>query len=286
MDIEELFKQQLENDTEEVSPELWQRLEARMDASSAANAQSSANSANSVAKVGKGISTLGKSLIGIASAAGLFAGGYLILSYDQTPQQLAQTPAETTTILMQEEPTAFCDNHAPLTEGQSSKATSLSADTLIAQASDEPAQATITEPVVQTPAAAQALATPESKPAQSEAKKSEEKPKVEQPAQTAEITKAATKPIEALPAIKIRIPNVITPNNDGVNDFFAIHNLEDYPDNELIIFDRNNKVIFNVRGYQNDWDAQGIPQGVYFYNLAIKQGSNCKIFKGSINVIR
>ena len=56
MDIEELFKQQLENDTEEVSPELWQRLEARMDASSAANAQSSANSANSVAKVGKGIS--------------------------------------------------------------------------------------------------------------------------------------------------------------------------------------------------------------------------------------
>lgn len=286
MDIEELFKQQLENDTEEVSPELWQRLEARMDASSAANAQSSANAANSVAKVGKGISTLGKSLIGIASAAGLFAGGYLILSYDQTPQQLTQTPAETTTILMQEEPTAFCDNHALLTEEQSSKATSLSADTLIAQASDEPAQATITEPVVQTPAAAQALATPESKPAQSEAKKSEEKPKVEQPAQTAEITKAETKPIESLPAIKIRIPNVITPNNDGVNDFFTIHNLEDYPDNELIIFDRNNKVIFNVRGYQNDWDAQGIPQGVYFYNLAIKQGSNCKIFKGSINVIR
>lgn len=286
MDIEELFKQQLENDTEEVSPELWQRLEARMDASSAANAQSSANSANSVAKVGKGISTLGKSLIGIASAAGLFAGGYLILSYDQTPQQLAQTPAETTTILMQEEPTALCDNHAPLTDEQSSKATSLSADTLIAQASDEPAQATITEPVVQAPAAAQALAAPESKPAQSEAKKNEEKPKVEQPAQTAEITKAATKPIETLPAIKIRIPNVITPNNDGVNDFFAIHNLEDYPDNELIIFDRNNKVIFNVRGYQNDWDAQGIPQGVYFYNLAIKQGSNCKIFKGSINVIR
>ena len=286
MDIEELFKQQLENDTEEVSPELWQRLEARMDASSAANAQSSANSANSVAKVGKGISTLGKSLIGIASAAGLFAGGYLILSYDQTPQQLAQTPAETTTILMQEEQTAFCDNHTPLTEEQSSKATPLAADILIAQASDEPAQATITEPVVQAPAAAQALAAPESKPAQSEAKKSEEKPKVEQPAQTAEITKAATKPIEALPAIKIRIPNVITPNNDGVNDFFAIHNLEDYPDNELIIFDRNNKVIFNVRGYQNDWDAQGIPQGVYFYNLAIKQGSNCKIFKGSINVIR
>lgn len=286
MDIEELFKQQLENDTEEVSPELWQRLEARMDASSATNAQSSANSANSVAKVGKGISTLGKSLIGIASAAGLFAGGYLILSYDQTPRQLTQTPAETTTILMQEEPTAFCDNHALLTEEQSSKATSLSADTLIAQASDEPAQATITEPVVQAPDAAQALAAPESKPAQSEAKKSEEKPKVEQPAQTAEITKAATKPIETPPAIKIRIPNVITPNNDGVNDFFAIHNLEDYPDNELIIFDRNNKVIFNARGYQNDWDAQGIPQGVYFYNLAIKQGSNCKIFKGSINVIR
>lgn len=286
MDIEELFKQQLENDTEEVSPELWQRLEARMDASSAANAQSSANSANSVTKVGKGISTLGKSLIGIASAAGLFAGGYLILSYDQTPQQLAQTPAETITILMQEESAAFCDNHAPLTEEQSSKATLLAADTLIAQASDEPAQATITELVVQAPAAAQALAAPESKPAQSEAKKSEEKPKVEQPAQTAEITKAATKPSEPLPAIKIRIPNVITPNNDGVNDFFAIHNLEDYPDNELIIFDRNNKVIFNARGYQNDWDAQGIPQGVYFYNLAIKQGSNCKIFKGSINVIR
>lgn len=286
MDIEELFKKRLENDTEEVSADLWQRLEAKMEASASADAQSSAHSANKAASISKGISTLGKCLIAIASAAGLFMGVYLLVSDDKTPQQLVQTPVETPATLLQEEPIDAPEKQAPLAKEQGSKTVSLLADTLKVEATDAAAQAPITEPVSPAPLAIQAPAKPKSEDSQSKAGTSEHKPPVEKAAQNTAITKAAPKPVEALPEIKIRIPNVITPNNDGVNDFFAIFNLEDYPDNELIIFDRNNKVIFNVRGYQNNWDAQGVPQGVYFYNLAVKQGSNCKIFKGSINVIR
>lgn len=286
MDIEELFKKRLENDTEEVSADLWQRLEAKMEASASADAQSSAHSANKAASISKGISTLGKSLIAIASAAGLFTGVYLLVSDDKTPQQLVQTPAATPATLLQEEPIDAPEKQAPLAKEQGSKTVSLLADTLKVEATDAASQAPITEPASPAPLAIQAPAKPKSEDSQSKAGTSEQKPPVEKTAQNTQITKAAPKPVEALPEIKIRIPNVITPNNDGVNDFFAIFNLEDYPDNELIIFDRNNKVIFNVRGYQNNWDAQGVPQGVYFYNLAVKQGSNCKIFKGSINVIR
>lgn len=286
MDIEELFKKRLENDTEEVSADLWQRLEAKMEASASADAQSSAHSANKAASISKGISTLGKSLIAIASAAGLFTGVYLLVSDDKTPQQLVQTPVETPATLLQEEPIDAPEKQAPLAKEQDCKTVSHYADTLKLEATDAAAQAPITEAASPAPLAIQAPAKPKSEDNQSKAGTSEQKPPVEKVAQNTQITKAAPKPVEALPEIKIRIPNVITPNNDGVNDFFAIFNLENYPDNELIIFDRNNKVIFNVRGYQNNWDAQGVPQGVYFYNLAVKQGSNCKIFKGSINVIR
>lgn len=286
MDIEELFKKRLENDTEEVSADLWQRLEAKMEASASADAQSSAHSANKAASISKGISTLGKSLIAIASAAGLFTGVYLLVSDDKTPQQIVQTPVETTTTLLQEEPIDAPERQAPLAKEQDHRTVSPYADTLKVEATDAAAQAPITEAVSPAPLAIQAPAKPKSEDNQSKAGTSEQKPPVEKTTQNTQITKAAPKPVEALPEIKIRIPNVITPNNDGVNDFFAIFNLENYPDNELIIFDRNNKVIFNVRGYQNNWDAQGVPQGVYFYNLAVKQGSNCKIFKGSINVIR
>ncbi|MGM9820148.1 MAG: gliding motility-associated C-terminal domain-containing protein [Candidatus Onthomorpha sp.] len=286
MDIEELFKKRLENDTEEVSADLWQRLEAKMEASASPDAQNSAHSANKATSISKGISTLGKSLIAIASAAGLFTGVYLLVSDDKTPQQLVQTPVETPATLLQEEPIDAPEKQAPLAKEQGSKTVSPSADTLKVEATDAAAQAPITEPVSPAPPAIQAPAKTKSEDSQSKAGTSEQKPSVEKTAQNTQSTKAAPKPVEALPEIKIRIPNVITPNNDGVNDFFAIFNLENYPDNELIIFDRNNKVIFNVRGYQNNWDAQGVPQGVYFYNLAVKQGSNCKIFKGSINVIR
>ena len=62
----------------------------------------------------------------------------------------------------------------------------------------------------------------------------------------------------------IIIPNVITPNYDGTNDYFVIRNLEHYKENNLVIKNRWGKTIFEKQNYTNDWFASNVPDGVYF----------------------
>ncbi len=68
---------------------------------------------------------------------------------------------------------------------------------------------------------------------------------------------------------RIEIPNVITPNNDGYNDAFVVKGLEYYPNSSLNVFDRNGKLIYKSSDYKNDWKAEGIANGNYFYSIII-----------------
>lgn len=65
----------------------------------------------------------------------------------------------------------------------------------------------------------------------------------------------------------ITIPNVITPNGDGKNDFFVINNLELYPDHELKIFNRLGTQIYVSQNYLQNWQAESQSGGTYFYSL-------------------
>ena len=65
----------------------------------------------------------------------------------------------------------------------------------------------------------------------------------------------------------IFVPNVFTPNGDGVNDVFYIRNLPD--DANLIITNRWGKEVFSSGNYQNDWTGGEIVDGVYFYRLGL-----------------
>jgi gliding motility-associated-like protein len=80
------------------------------------------------------------------------------------------------------------------------------------------------------------------------------------------------------------IPNVITPNGDSKNDSFFIPKLHLYPDNALMIYDRWGQQVFSKKNYSNDWSAEGLPGGVYFYSLIINGGA--KNLKGWLHVIR
>jgi gliding motility-associated-like protein len=89
------------------------------------------------------------------------------------------------------------------------------------------------------------------------------------------------------PVYQIEIPNVITPNGDGFNDVLVIKNLDKYTDNNLLIADRAGKVLFDKNSYQNDWDAQNIPDGTYYYILSYKDKNSSKgVIKGLITIIR
>ena len=92
----------------------------------------------------------------------------------------------------------------------------------------------------------------------------------------------------------LMFPNVITPNGDGINDVFEIHNLIDgqaFPDNELSIYNRYGKRIYFVQNLRNEsefWDpaATDTPSGTYFYRFIGRGPIRDVEFKGSIEVLR
>src|SRR5699024_10578713 len=51
---------------------------------------------------------------------------------------------------------------------------------------------------------------------------------------------------------KLIIPQVLTPNGDGVNDLFVIQGLNRYPKNELYILDRWGDVLYKAAPYKNN----------------------------------
>lgn len=65
--------------------------------------------------------------------------------------------------------------------------------------------------------------------------------------------------------------NLITPNGDDKNDTWNIPNLKLYPENELIIYDRWGKKVFDVKNYSVDklWTAKDVTDGVYFYKFSV-----------------
>lgn len=71
------------------------------------------------------------------------------------------------------------------------------------------------------------------------------------------------------------IPNVISPNEDGNNDYFLVSCLDQFPDNELKIFNRWGDKVYETRNYQNDWagthNGQPLPAGTYFYVLKLSE---------------
>ena len=84
---------------------------------------------------------------------------------------------------------------------------------------------------------------------------------------------------------QLQFSNVITPNGDGQNDNFVIEGLENYPGSQLIIMDRNGRVVFESLNYQNNWAAKQLPAGTYFYLLRINDGKNSER-GGSVTVLR
>lgn len=100
------------------------------------------------------------------------------------------------------------------------------------------------------------------------------------------------KQIEVLPAESIAyeyIPNVFTPNNDGVNDLFDFKTIEPCDEFEFEIFDRwGLSLMKSAEKRQSFWDArtsagEKVSDGTYFYVITTKSGVR---YKGTITVFR
>jgi gliding motility-associated-like protein len=84
------------------------------------------------------------------------------------------------------------------------------------------------------------------------------------------------------------IPNVFTPNGDGVNDKWVIKYLETYPGCVVQIFNRYGQLIYRSVGYSSPWDGtykgSPLPAGTYYYVIDPKNGR--KQVGGFVDIVR
>ena len=79
------------------------------------------------------------------------------------------------------------------------------------------------------------------------------------------------------------IPNIFTPNGDGINDYFRVA-LSTEEAFDLVIFDRYGKEVYNRRNYNNSWNAAGQENGTYYYVITTQKTKTT--FKGWVEVTR
>ncbi len=83
----------------------------------------------------------------------------------------------------------------------------------------------------------------------------------------------------------VKVHQGVSPNGDGLNDVLLIDGITAYPENKLLIVNRNGSLIFETQGYNNitrvfdghsnQNGAMQLP-GTYFYSLEYKVGNETK----------
>jgi gliding motility-associated-like protein len=86
-------------------------------------------------------------------------------------------------------------------------------------------------------------------------------------------------------ACEVKIPNVFTPNGGQGNDTFEIEGLEKYNGAELTIFNRWGQNVYESANYRNDWRANDLSEGTYWYVLKLPYGIKTE-YQGSVQVLR
>ena len=84
---------------------------------------------------------------------------------------------------------------------------------------------------------------------------------------------------------EISLPTLMTPNNDGLNDVLYIENLTEYDVRELKIWNRWGTPVYQSDDYQNDWDGGNVSDGVYFYELYVRNQQVIGNCYGTLTII-
>jgi len=84
------------------------------------------------------------------------------------------------------------------------------------------------------------------------------------------------------------IPNVFTPNGDGVNDTWQIKNLDHYSDCEINIYNRYGQLVHHCIGYIKEWNGTTndklLPAATYYYIIDLKTGT--APLRGFVDIVR
>ena len=87
---------------------------------------------------------------------------------------------------------------------------------------------------------------------------------------------------------KPQIPNIFSPNGDGIHDRWVINFLESYPGCTVEVFNRYGQRIYYSIGYTNPWDGtvngKPVPVGTYYYIVDPKNGR--QKMSGYVDIVR
>jgi gliding motility-associated-like protein len=87
-------------------------------------------------------------------------------------------------------------------------------------------------------------------------------------------------------AYTLELPNVFTPNNDGINDFLII-NTEGLTEFSLVVLDQRNKIIYTSQDTTISWDGlsfsgETVPSGNYVYFITARDSTGNLVTKHSV----
>jgi gliding motility-associated-like protein len=92
--------------------------------------------------------------------------------------------------------------------------------------------------------------------------------------------------VVALPTFS-NITSLFTPNNDGINDYWYIPDLQQYGKLQVTVYNRYGQAVYRSEGYKNNWDGtwngNPLPSATYYY---IIKSSEKGIIKGVVNIVR
>jgi gliding motility-associated-like protein len=85
------------------------------------------------------------------------------------------------------------------------------------------------------------------------------------------------------------VPNIITPNGDGLNDYLVIDDIDlNNNHSELVIYNQWGDLVFKADPYKNDWGGQfknqPLPDGTYYYVFTREAGGTA--IAGFVTIFR
>jgi gliding motility-associated-like protein len=98
-------------------------------------------------------------------------------------------------------------------------------------------------------------------------------------------TNPATAKVSVSAVTLLKVPNLFTPNGDGINDVFEIRGLEKFAQNELVIVNRWGNEVYRQSNYKNNWTGEGLNEGTYYYILKVKT-TDWQVLKGYTTLMR
>jgi gliding motility-associated-like protein len=79
------------------------------------------------------------------------------------------------------------------------------------------------------------------------------------------------------------VPNVITPNGDGANDFFLVEGIEFFPVNTVELYNRWGQRVFSAQNYANQFTPTNLEAGTYIYKVILPEKP---LVQGALKIIK